>query len=54
MNEDESDNYNIKVEADVINKYIDLYKYCSNIVIYSNGKLNFIKKRNKNQLKFTI
>jgi len=41
-------------EKEIIDKYINLYKYCSNIIIYSNGKLRFIKKQSKNQLIFTI
>jgi len=38
----------------VIRKYIDFYKYCSQIFTYSNGNIKYIKTNSKNQLKFTI
>lgn len=43
-----------KSEYDNILKYIELYKYCSKIIIYNNGNIVYIKKENKNQLKFAI
>ncbi|ORX65789.1 hypothetical protein BCR32DRAFT_250582 [Anaeromyces robustus] len=41
-------------EYDVIEKYINFYKYCSQIIVYSSGKLMYIRMESKNQLKFTI
>lgn len=46
----------IKTESniDIIEKYINFYKYSSKVIIFSNGKFRYIKKKNKNQLKFSI
>jgi len=37
-----------------IQKYIGFYRYSSQLINFSNGKLKFVKKRNKNSLRFTI
>jgi len=39
---------------DTIINYINFYKFCSKIIILSDGDLKLIKKQNKNTLKFVI
>ncbi|ORX44484.1 hypothetical protein BCR36DRAFT_359576 [Piromyces finnis] len=39
---------------DEVEKYINFYKYCSVIIVFSNGKFKYIQKKNKNSLKFSI
>jgi len=41
-------------EIEVINKYIDLYNYCSQIFVHTNEGYKYISKEHKNQLKFVI
>ncbi|KAL6625859.1 hypothetical protein U3516DRAFT_794237 [Neocallimastix sp. 'constans'] len=43
-----------KNETCVVEKYINLYKYCSKIFMLSNGKIVYISKNSKNPMKFTI
>lgn len=38
----------------IITSYISFYNYCSQIIIFSNGTVKYVKKESKNSLKFVI
>ncbi|ORX47929.1 hypothetical protein BCR36DRAFT_294518, partial [Piromyces finnis] len=42
-----------KNEREVIKRYIDFYKYTSQIIKITNGRVKYIKKRNKNSYRFS-
>jgi len=41
-------------EEDVVNNYINFYKFCSKIILFSDGKIQYVNKTNKNTMKFII
>jgi len=42
-----------KSEREVIQKYIYLYKYTSQIITFTNGKIKYIKKKTKDSNRFS-
>ncbi|ORX67007.1 hypothetical protein BCR32DRAFT_250453 [Anaeromyces robustus] len=43
-----------KESQEVLKKYIEFYKYCCQVIIVKNGRLQYISKSNKNSMKFLI
>jgi len=44
----------INFNEEMIENYINFYKYCSKIVTISNGRIKFVGKKSKNNMKFVI
>ncbi|KAG4088500.1 hypothetical protein H8356DRAFT_1280889 [Neocallimastix lanati (nom. inval.)] len=48
-------NKNYSEESDeIVSKYLDFYKYCTQIFLFKNGNLKYVNKGSKNTLKFIV
>ena len=44
----------LKSELEVVKKYISFYKYSSQVLIISNGKIKFVRRNNKTSIRFCL
>jgi len=44
----------VKSEVDVVTRYIEFYKYSSKVLLFSNGRLTYVKRNNKTSIRFNL
>ena len=42
----------VKSETETVLRFLDFYKYSSNVLTYSNGKIKYVKKDKKTTVRF--